>query len=915
MTAMLRKTIYSLLMLVLSAAIGLALVTTPVFAESDAAGEINGDTLEAGSVIKKVPEAGSADGDELLGKYFDSRVSSALGVPSLQGEKRRLARTPRRSRLNSIEKYLYDEILAKMEEIASGNAASAEFSIDLSEQLADYMEDEGPYRVITSESLGISDPVCIRYVSYSDYGYYEEMDFSEEAAARLFDTGKVVDALLTDNPYPSYWFDKVSGYYYGLNYHIITGASSSDLYFPEDPRFDIGFTVAEEYRDPNAGVDAEFTIDRGKAGAAASAAATVESIVRDNSSRSDIEKLNAYKDVICALTSYNDDAAYDPFMPYGDPWQLIWVFDGDSSTNVVCEGYSKAFQYLCDKSSFGNRYIECRTVTGLLGSGIGAGDHMWNILHMDDGKNYLADITNCDVDDPADPAYPSDGVYPDDLFLKGYIRMPASGIYAFGYDTTYEYDSDTLALYSEAELAISSADYGAAGGAKQVTGIGFRPVSESIRLSDGVDGHYENGVFIYEMPFAEGDRLDVSYYGSDAPSVYVFEKNSKGFGEFRADGSVPEGAPALISDLDILQQSNSGGPAWTAGNSYQLELSYLGCACSVPVTIVCGHSDRRFIARTDPSCIAGGVEAHYECLICGSLLVKSGGRYSETTADALVIPANGQHKWGEAIYKWNADYTEVTATHSCTVCGTTVTATAKRAFAEEIKAATAKEKGEIRYVSEAFAVDGFKVQTVIVETDVKTGEPSGSVAPSGAAGAADGSQQKDTANTSDQSGNSGNADPSSAADPSASVSTGKTVKKNGSTYKVTSVKSRTVALTKAKNTKNVTVPATVKLADGKTYKVTAIYARAFTGKSIRKVTVGKNVKRIKAKAFYGSKATTVTVRTKLLKKSCVKGSLKGSKVKTIRVKVSTGKSTNRKYLTKYKKYFTKANAGRKVSVK
>ena len=30
--------------------------------------------------------------------------------------------------------------------------------------------------------------------------------------------------------------------------------------------------------------------------------------------------------------------------------ELIWVFDGDSSTNVVCEGYAKAFQYLCDLS-------------------------------------------------------------------------------------------------------------------------------------------------------------------------------------------------------------------------------------------------------------------------------------------------------------------------------------------------------------------------------------------------------------------------------------------------------------------------------------------------------------------------------------------------------------------------------------
>lgn len=30
-----------------------------------------------------------------------------------------------------------------------------------------------------------------------------------------------------------------------------------------------------------------------------------------------------------------------------DPWQLIHVFDGDTTTNVVCEGCSKAFVYTC----------------------------------------------------------------------------------------------------------------------------------------------------------------------------------------------------------------------------------------------------------------------------------------------------------------------------------------------------------------------------------------------------------------------------------------------------------------------------------------------------------------------------------------------------------------------------------------
>ena len=69
-----------------------------------------------------------------------------------------------------------------------------------------------------------------------------------------------------------------------------------------------------------------------------------------------------------------------------------------------------------------------------------------------------------------------------------------------------------------------------------------------------------------------------------------------------------------------------------------------------------------------------------------------------------------------------------------------------------------------------------------------------------------------------------------------------------------------------------------------------------------------------AKAFAGSKAKTVILKTKRLKKASVKGALKGSKVKTIRVKVGT-KAQNKKYVKKYKKIFTKKNTGRKAKVR
>ena len=93
-----------------------------------------------------------------------------------------------------------------------------------------------------------------------------------------------------------------------------------------------------------------------------------------------------------------------------------------------------------------------------------------------------------------------------------------------------------------------------------------------------------------------------------------------------------------------------------------------------------------------------------------------------------------------------------------------------------------------------------------------------------------------------------------------------------------------------------------------------VNAKAFKGKKIKTVTIGKNVKTIKKNAFKGSKAAKIIVRSKALRKSAVKGSLKGSKVRLIQIKVGK-KAVNKKFVKKYKKIFTKAVAGRKVTVK
>ena len=93
----------------------------------------------------------------------------------------------------------------------------------------------------------------------------------------------------------------------------------------------------------------------------------------------------------------------------------------------------------------------------------------------------------------------------------------------------------------------------------------------------------------------------------------------------------------------------------------------------------------------------------------------------------------------------------------------------------------------------------------------------------------------------------------------------------------------------------------------------AIAAAGGRNEYVTELVLGKGVKKISKKALKGTKVKTIVIKSKKLKKKSVKGSLKGSSVTKIKVKVGS-KKTNKKYVRKYKPYFTKKNAGRKVKV-
>ena len=143
------------------------------------------------------------------------------------------------------------------------------------------------------------------------------------------------------------------------------------------------------------------------------------------------------------------------------------------------------------------------------------------------------------------------------------------------------------------------------------------------------------------------------------------------------------------------------------------------------------------------------------------------------------------------------------------------------------------------------------------------------------------------------------------------IRTGDKIKVSGAYYVVT--KGRTVTYKGPVNKKaaNVKIPATVRAADGKVYKVTAIAKNAFkNNKKLKSVTIGKNVTSIGDRAFFGcKKLKTITVNTKLLKANKIgKKAFSGINSKAT-VKVP------KKKFNAYKSMLRKKGVGKKATFK
>ena len=383
---------------------------------------------------------GEKDGkspEDLFADYVERSFNGEAGRVSLR--KSRAARSTT-SNLTVVERAFYNSIAACLPQIASGERQSTVFEV--------FINDLGLEKTAwTAAELGVDSVFELDEsgnVILDDNGYaFLSMEAAEAAEKKAgYDLTKVLGALMEDYPYQLYWFEKTQD----------TVTTGIDMYVDYDEAADdyvvvicgsvlVSCPVAEDF---SAG---EYMVDTSVGQAVQSSVANAAAIVSKYIGASDYDKLSGYKDEICGLVSYNDEAA-EGGVSYGNPWQMIWVFDDDPSTNVVCEGYSKAFKYLCDQSDFSGD-VSCITVTGTMSGGTGEGPHMWNIVRMEDGKNYLVDLTNSDAGSIGENG---------ELFMapEASESFPEGYSFRFGEadEVSYIYDELTLSLFSEGELTL-----------------------------------------------------------------------------------------------------------------------------------------------------------------------------------------------------------------------------------------------------------------------------------------------------------------------------------------------------------------------------------------------------------------------------------------------------------------------------
>ena len=383
----------------------LAAGAVPVWSAPLARQALASQELYVPTAQTSVAPASNMNDADLFNEYVKHRFSGD-GTTNARG-----------SRLSGANRNVYDVLAQAVTEIAEGRRASTAVEV--------------PIQCLSSKTYWTASELGMSSVIAAD-GSVSEAAVDAVRRALTPDMAAIRSALSQDLRRELYWYDNGSA----LKFTLVGLTVTWDQIRVADAGIVVYLPVAPEFS------QGTCAIDTAPGALVDGAVRNAEAIIAESKSMDTLERLAWFRRRICDYASY-DTPVPGEAVPFGDYWQLVYVFDGNAGTEALCEGYAKAFKYLCDQADVPG--ITCTTVSGTMGGS----SHSWNIVERG-GLNYLVDVTNCDAGTLGAP---------DRLFMtreaagsvKGGFTVSPAGC---PWSLTYVYDAATLAAHPASTLDI-----------------------------------------------------------------------------------------------------------------------------------------------------------------------------------------------------------------------------------------------------------------------------------------------------------------------------------------------------------------------------------------------------------------------------------------------------------------------------
>ncbi len=190
-----------------------------------------------------------------------------------------------------------------------------------------------------------------------------------------------------------------------------------------------------------------------------------------------------------------------------------------------------------------------------------------------------------------------------------------------------------------------------------------------------------------------------SAYKADSDKLELYAKDGSGRELAResvqADGSYKTIALlAEVTDGTLTIGVDGGLAASSWANIDDFHLGLLGKY----------HANAERHEAAEASCGADGHENYWSCPDCGKFFKDADGvmdtsvAYDEVSEVTTVVPATGNHKYGEPAFTWSKDYTTCTAVFTCINCGEEVTENCT-VTSEQTEAPTCTKEGTTAYTA------------------------------------------------------------------------------------------------------------------------------------------------------------------------------------------------------------------------